>query len=372
MPARMRKGPLRRTSTLIAAVFVLGTGLGALAIALTRHASTAHVVIAHSTGAARMPVPARSHGRTGTAGGSSTAGSNSAPTVPPASAGTPHGLGGGDHGEPGANATQSTSSALLTAGARASFAALAGTLGGQAGLAVAPLGAGAIQTLGALQDGHAWSTMKVPVLTTLLADDERSEQTLTPEQQTDATLALEESDNVAAEALFTELERVHGGLLPASEAVQQTLADAGDLATHINTAPNDEGFTTWGQSLWSPSGEVRFYRTLARGCLLDSQDSEYVLGLMRKVIPAQRWGAGEAGYPSTVALGFKGGWGPQNGGGYLVRQTAIVGSGRSGYVLSMIALPSGGAFTEGTAMLTTIASWVRRHLPVRSAPPAAC
>src|SRR5438093_10161440 len=41
--------------------------------------------------------------------------------------------------------------------------------------------------------------------------------------------------------------------------------------------------------------------------------------------------------PSTVELGFKGGWGPESGGGYLVRQTAIVESGGHGYVLSMIA-----------------------------------
>ncbi len=340
-----RKGPLHRTVPLIVAVFVLGAGVGALVIALTHHSTPARRVVEHPARAARK-APAAS-------------------SIPAASAGTPHGL-----TDPPQQAPHWDS--VVPASARSSFDALAATLGGEVGLAVAPFGEGPVQTLGALQDGHAWSTMKVPVLTTLLGDYEQSGQTLSSREQTDATLALEQSDNAAAEELFSQLEQLHGGLVPASEAVQQTLVDAGDLSTRINTAPNNEGFTTWGQSLWSPTGEVRFYRALARQCLLDLHDTGYVLGLMRDVIPAQRWGAGEAGYPSALPLGFKGGWGPDPEGGYLVRQTAIVGSGDTGYVLSMIALPSGGAFAEGVSMITAIASWARQHLPIRRALPAPC
>jgi hypothetical protein len=340
------RGPVLRTVLLIAVVFLLGAGVGALAIALTHHSAPKRGVVEHVVRAARNQSPAR-------------------PSLPAASVGVPHGL--TDSSQP---APQSVS--VVPAGARLSFAALAATLGGAAGLAVAPLGKGPVQRLGALQDGHAWSTMKVPVLTTLLGDDEQSGQALSPQEQTDATLALEQSDNAAAEELFAQLEQIHGGLVPASEAVQQTLVAAGDLHTSINTAPNTGGFTTWGQSLWSPSGEVRFYRALARQCLLDPRDTEYVLGLMRSVIPAQRWGAGAANYPSSLPLGFKGGWGPDEAGDYLVRQTAIVGSGDTGYVLSVIALPSGGAFSEGVSMITAIASWARRHLRIGPAPPASC
>jgi hypothetical protein len=344
---KSREGPFDRTILLIVAVFVLGAGLGALVIVLTSHSAPKRVVVRRAARAAT-----RSH-------------SPAASSIPAASAGTPHGL--SDSPKP---ASQWVS--VLPAGARASFAALAATLGGEAGLAVAPLGEGPVQRLGALQDGHAWSTMKVPVLATLLGAYEQSGQVLSPQEQTDATLALEQSDNAAAEELFAQLEQLHGGLVPASEAVQQTLVDAGDLNTQVNTAPNNEGFTTWGQSLWSPTGEVRFYRALARQCLLDPKNTEYVLGLMRDVIPSQRWGAGEAGYPSSLPLGFKGGWGPDPEGDYLVRQTAIVGSGDTGYVLSMIALPSGGAFSEGVSMITGLAGWARQHLPVDTAPPAPC
>jgi hypothetical protein len=161
------------------------------------------------------------------------------------------------------------------------------------------------------------------------------------------------------------LERSNGGLVGASQAVQRTLRHAGDDQTVINTAPNSSGFTTWGQSEWSTSGEVAFYRALARGCLLSGADTAYVLSLMGQVEADQRWGAGSAGYRQVA---FKGGWGPENGAGYLVRQRAIASAGSRGYVLSMIAKPSDGSFSMGTQMLSELASWAARTFPPSSAP----
>jgi Beta-lactamase enzyme family len=265
------------------------------------------------------------------------------------------------------------SDSLVPAGAGESFNALAASLPGQVGLAVAPLGAGGIQSFGAAQIAHAWSTSKVPVLVTLLRDYESSNRVLGPEGNTDATLALEQSDNAAIEALFGQLEQIHGGLVPASDAVTQTLRTAGDQTTVINTAPNNEGFTTYGQTEWSLPGEITFYRALARGCLLDQADTSYVLGLMENVIPSQRWGAGSAGYPSAVPIAFKGGWGPDSSGNYQVRQTAIIGAGHRGYVVSMLALPASGAFSDGTTMLTALANWARREFNLDAVQaPASC
>ena len=258
-------------------------------------------------------------------------------------------------------------------GASASFTALAGQLGGSVGMAVAPLGSGPVQTFGQIQLAHAWSTSKVPVLATLLFDYEQNNEAPAPQTRTYAALALEQSDNAAIEALFSELEQIHGGLVPASAAIQQRLRAAGDTTTTINTAPNDEGFTTYGQTEWSTSGEGTFYRALARGCLLNPQDTAYVLGLMRSVIPSQRWGAGSAGYPDSVPVAFKGGWGPDSSGNYQVRETAIVGSGNRGYVISMLALPASGSFSDGTSMITALATWARQHLVLDAhRPPAGC
>ena len=103
--------------------------------------------------------------------------------------------------------------------------------------------------------------------------------------------------------------------------------------------------------------------------MLSASGTNYVLGLMGSVEPDQRWGAGSASLGSPLM--FKGGWGPENGGGYLVRQTAIVGTGNRGYVFSMLTRPSDGAFATGTQMLSAIAGWVARTFPPSLTTPAA-
>jgi hypothetical protein len=312
------------------AVFVIGAGIGGLVVALSNHAAATRVVVKHVVTTAPTGAPRK------------TAATARLASRPARRTPSPHG-------------------SVVPAGARASFAAFAAGLPGRVGVAVAPLGAGPIQAFGELQVAHAWSTSKVPVLTTLLLRYEQSRQALSTAESTDATLALEQSDNAAIEALFGVLEQIYGGLVGASAAVQRVLRDGGDDTTVVNTASNDEGFTTYGQSEWSVTGEVRFYRALADGCLLDPRDTAYILGLMANVVGYERWGAGSAGYPSSVPLSFKGGWGPASDGGYQVRQTAIVGSGDRGYVVSMLAVPASGSFADGTSMLTSLATWAREH-----------
>lgn len=330
---------MRHSLPLLFGVFVVAAGIGTAVTVLLEHGSSKPSAAKHLTVARAKLSKPRSASKP----------ARSASRGPSASSGT-----------------------LLTASAADNFAALQAKLPGQVGVAVAPLGQGSIQTLGPLQAGYAWSTMKVPVLVTLMRDLARTGQSLSAEEQSDATLALEQSDNAAADALFGVLEDKHGGLVPASQAVGRTLAAAGD-ATTVNTAPNYEGFTTWGHTVWSPTDEILFYRALARGCLLSPAGTGYVLHLMRNVIPVQRWGAGAAGYPLSVPLAFKAGWGPENvTEGYFVRQTAIVGSGERGYLVSMLAHPDDGTFTEGVAMITALATWARHNIPLRAGTPAGC
>jgi hypothetical protein len=339
---------------LFVAVFVVGLGIGAAAIAVSHKRHAGHMTVTRtvvSSGSparsSRSPTPSAASGHTTTADSQpSLKGAHSGPRIAHARAAS----------APPAHAVSS------------SFAGLQAQLGGSVGLAVAPLGAGPIQTFGRVQTAHAWSTSKVPVLVTLLATEKQRGRELSADDRDNATLALTESDNAAVEALFSSLEQLRGGLVPASEAIEGMFRRAGDQTAVVNTAPNDEGFTTYGQSEWSLRDEIIFYRALARGCLVDSTDTDYVLGLMRDVIPSQRWGAGSAGYPSSADVKFKGGWGPVDG-AYQVRQTAIIGSGNQGYTMSMIALPASGSFTDGTNMLTAIAAWARQHFDVGARQP---
>lgn len=249
---------------------------------------------------------------------------------------------------------------FLGPGADASFASLAASLSAQVGLAVAPLAGGEVREFGDLRSGHAWSTMKVPILTTLMREQG---ETLNAEEEAWASSALTASDNDAAASLFGQLEAMDGGLAGASQAVEATLRASGDAETVVATAPPPPGaISTWGQTEWSLSGSIQFYGALAGGCLLGSSATQYVTGLMESVISEQRWGLGEASFPSGWRVGFKGGWGPESGGGYLVRQSGFIRDGSRGLAVAMMASDDSGSYPAGAADLSRMAQWLAGQL----------
>jgi len=209
---------------------------------------------------------------------------------------------------------------------------------GRVGIAVTALGAGEVTALGGARTGRAWSTMKVPLLVALL-DRLGGRRRLSESERSRAEAALTASDNEAALALFDRLQRLEGGLVPASRAIEAVLRRSGDSGTKVNTEPSPEGFSTFGQTIWSAKASTLFVRALAGGCLLSPGDTDYVLSLMERVVPGQRWGLGAAGSPDGASIAFKGGWGPEPEGGYLVRQSGTVTGKGAGYALSVIAVP---------------------------------
>jgi hypothetical protein len=259
---------------------------------------------------------------------------------------------------------------LLDATASASFARLAAGLSGRIELTVSPLGAGASVTLGGDAATHGWSTTKVPVLTALLR---ARGEVLTPEERTWAQSAITESNNESVLDLFHDLESIEGGLLKASDYIQNLFRQSGDDETIVATAPPPTGaVTTFGQTEWTPNNTVKFFGALARGCLLGPQGTDYVLTLMRDIEPSESWGLGSAGF---VYIAFKGGWGPEPTGAYLVRQAGIIDPGSpQAVVVAIVALPPSGArsFEIGTEMLTRTAVWLREHLKLRPRVPVPC
>jgi hypothetical protein len=255
---------------------------------------------------------------------------------------------------------QPDSSAILGPRAESSFEAMAATLSAQVGMAVASLGDGQVYEFGDLREGHAWSSIKVPILTAVMRDEGEA---LDPEEEAWATSALTASDNEAAAALFGRLEDTYGGLDGASRAVEAVLNDAGDTTTRVATAPPPPGaVSTYGQTEWSLLGSVQFYGRLVDGCLLAPSGTEYVEGLMESVIPEQRWGLGEGGFPSGWNVGMKGGWGPESNGAYLVRQSGFVRDGKRGIVVAMMAIDDSGTYPAGANDLTQMAQWLAGEL----------
>lgn len=255
---------------------------------------------------------------------------------------------------------------IFRPGAAHSFDALSASTSARIGLAVAPLGSGETQSFGSLQTGHAWSSIKVPILVTLMRD--RHEE-LTASELRWAAAAIEVSDNDAAAGLFRRLEQIHGGLSGASIAVKRVMASAGNTAA-VTTAPPPPGaVSTYGQTNWSASEASAFYRALANGCLLGPGGTKYVLDLMSHVLPEQQWGLGEAHFDPSWSVAIKGGWGPEAAsGGYLVRQSGVVRNSVAGIAVTMIAEDSSG-FEAAVGDLNRIASWLSHS--VRNLGPAA-
>lgn len=254
-------------------------------------------------------------------------------------------------------------SSLLQPGAAQSWQALSETMPARVGLAVVPLGPGSMRNFGPLQLGHAWSSIKAPIVVTLMR--ERDGERLSPEESEWARLALTASDNAAAASLFGRIEEAHGGVPGASLAVQDVLRESADTSTTVATEPPPPGaVSSYGQTEWSLPASVEFFRALGRGCLVNSVDTEYLLGLMEEVIPEQRWGLGEAGFPPSWRVSMKGGWGPEESaaGPYLVRQSGVLRDSDSGVAVAMMAEADSGSFAAGVEAMNQIATWLRENL----------
>jgi hypothetical protein len=265
---------------------------------------------------------------------------------------------------------EKTPTPTLRAGAPASFAALQRQLSDQARISVAvqPLGAGRMSVLGGDPEMLGMSTTKILVLAALLRD-RGGVARLTEPQHMLAQAAVTESDNQAILALFSALEADQGGLNGASDYASALLRNAGDPSTTVATAPPPPAYvTTFGQTLWSPTAEVRFFRFVALGCLLPPPDTRYILGLVSQIEPSERWGLGSAGF-GTVS--FKGGWGPLTNGQYGVRQSGIIGQGDRAVVVAITADPARG-FGAGTAVLTDVGRWLRAEVRLTPRPPQSC
>lgn len=208
---------------------------------------------------------------------------------------------------------------------------------GVGGTAPAPIDAGTITS------GPAWSLAKVPLVLAVDASAGRDAQT---DQW--ARAAITASDNAAADQLYGSL----GDAVHASAAVQRELSRHGDPVTQVPAMQRRQGFSVIGQTVWTLADSARFTATLP--C---SGDATHVLALMGQVEAGQRWGLGHVpAAAGTAPPRFKGGWGPDLKGDYLVRQMGIVDLGGHRWVaVSLAAVASDGAFESGTTVLSAVA-----------------
>jgi hypothetical protein len=140
------------------------------------------------------------------------------------------------------------------------------------------------------------SVVKVTILSALLRKLQEQHRTLTAQQQKLATEMITMSDNNAASTLWAETGHV---------SLQHFLNLAGMRETQLDP----DGF--WGLTQITAHDELTLLKLLtSRNTVLTAASCSYVLNLMARVIPSQRWGV-PAGAPTTVTVHVKNGWLPQ-------------------------------------------------------------
>ncbi|WP_028476428.1 hypothetical protein [Nocardia sp. CNY236] len=243
--------------------------------------------------------------------------------------------------EAAARADQEGLSVVVPGTLAASYTELAADVDGQLGMAIMPVGGEQPVTFGEWTRGPAWSTMKVPLAIAAARQSSGSSSYA-------MSAAITASDNAAADTLWQSL----GGSRKAAQAVEAVLREGGDSSTTVPATGSRSGYSAYGQADWSLVDQVRFASRLP--CL---PQSEGVTTSMGQVVPRQRWGL--AGFGSVE---FKGGWGPDTDGDYLVRQFGIITVPSGQIAISVAAKPDSGTFDDGMNMLDDLTEVVSEHL----------
>lgn len=224
---------------------------------------------------------------------------------------------------------------------RISFAQLQASLGVPMGIAVMPIGgSGTPMSFGDWASGPAWSTMKVPLAIAALR------QGASAAAGESIKVAITQSDNDAADVIWRGL----GPPETAGSKVDTVLREAGD-PTQVQSTRSRPDYSAFGQTEWSLRNQTRFLATSA--C---DHRSTPIFDLMGQIAGDQQWGLGAI--PGTR---FKGGWGPLESGGYLVRQLGVIYTNRGQVAVAIAVQPNSGTFTDGIAQLSQVGRWLKEH-----------
>lgn len=216
--------------------------------------------------------------------------------------------------------------------------AIAKRFDGEAAIALAVPGATSKDgpvSAGEVSDVAAWSTSKVPVAVASSRDNEWVAD-LVPTM-------ISESDNDAAETLWVAM----GGPNDAAAAVNEVLAEGGDVTTEFDAmvAPGD--------TPWELEDQAAFAANLS--CI---DGAEPVLEAMGEIVDYQSYGLGQ-----IDGARFKGGWGPDDEGGYLSRQLGTIPVEGGVVGVAIAARPEDATDETGREMLDALAEAIAGHAP---------
>jgi hypothetical protein len=190
------------------------------------------------------------------------------------------------------------------------------------------------------------SVVKVTILSALLRKAQQQHRHLT---RTEAALAKEmitESDNAAASDLWADVGRYY---------LQHFLNLAHMTQTYLGPGP------AWGLTQITAYNEVILLRLLLnRNTVLDTGSRDYVLDLMARVIPSQRWGV-PVGAPTSLTVHVKNGWLPLYTHGWRIHSIGAF-TGRGGGYSIVVLTQDNPTMTYGIDTIEAIAKVVNRDL----------
>jgi hypothetical protein len=125
--------------------------------------------------------------------------------------------------------------------------------------------------------------------------------------------------------------------------------------THLGPGPY------WGLTQITAYNEVRLLRLLLnKNPVLDTGSRDYVLGLMARVIPAQRWGV-PAGAPTSLTVHVKNGWLPLATHGWRIHSIGAFTGHGGGYSI-VVLTQDNPTMTYGIDTIQAIARAINRDL----------
>ncbi|MDX3228646.1 serine hydrolase [Streptomyces sp. ME19-01-6] len=190
------------------------------------------------------------------------------------------------------------------------------------------------------------SVVKVTVLATLLWDAHEQGRQLTRRESDLATAMIIKSDNVATSALWRQL---------GAGKVKKFLLAAG----MSRTVPGADGH--WGLTQITARDQMRLLDLVTTpNTVLSDSARAYILDLMGKVVPSQRWGT-PAGAPDTVRSRVKNGWLSRATHGWRVHSIGAFTGGGHSYTLTVLTQDNR-TMNAGVATIEAVARAVHKDL----------
>ncbi|MFF1695940.1 serine hydrolase [Streptomyces sp. NPDC058257] len=190
------------------------------------------------------------------------------------------------------------------------------------------------------------SVVKATVLATLLWDAQKTGRALTSREKSLATSMITKSDNNATSTLWRQL---------GAAKVKSFLS----AAKMTKTVPGSGGY--WGLTRINATDEQKLLALITgENTVLTDASRAYVLKLMGKVIPSQRWGT-PAGAPSGVSIHVKNGWLQRSTHGWRVHSIGAFKGGGHDYTLSVLT-HGNSTMNYGVATIQGVAKAVHKDL----------